>query len=132
MKLMFDGRPVFTGMGPGRTDYSDKEVVIGTWIDGKPLYRKITTGLTVPTNNNTVNYPSGIEDAIDTVLVCYANTMYGPEGNPNWISSNYQSSGGSFLCGIYINSRELWISNTLVGPRGKLCFAITEYTKQKD
>lgn len=114
--------------------YSTDEVRIGTWIDGKPLYRKITTGIVLPQTISTAStrYPSGIKDEIDTMVTCFANVLYGPDNDQNWISSNYQSSGGIFICGIYINSRDLFINNTLQGAKGKTCFAITEYTKQKD
>lgn len=32
-------------------NYSTSEQVVGTWIDGKPLYRKIITGTTTAGNN---------------------------------------------------------------------------------
>ena len=46
--------------------YSTEEQVIGTWIDGKPLYRKVLVG-TVPTVSesgtwNSVDVPIGVEN----------------------------------------------------------------------
>lgn len=35
--------------------YSTEEVRIGTWIDGKPLYRKVFTGTKVSGSNTTIN-----------------------------------------------------------------------------
>lgn len=112
--------------------YSEEERRIGTWIDGKPLYQKVVTGLDVPSSTTYLRYPSGISDPIDTAIKCKAHVKYGPEDDPNYISSNYQSGGGSFICGIYVNSREIWVTNTLEGPKGKKCFVILEYTKQTD
>ena len=36
--IMKDGKPYFFGSGES---YSTEEQVIGTWIDGKPLYQKV-------------------------------------------------------------------------------------------
>lgn len=112
--------------------YSEEERRIGTWIDGKPIYRKVVTGLDVPTSPTYLRYPSGISDPIDTAIKCRAYVLYGEESDPNWITSNYHSSGGIFICGIYVSAREIWITNTLQGPKGKKCFVILEYTKQTD
>jgi len=46
--------------GAGGNDYSTDEKVIGSWIDGKPLYQKTFTGLNIPTgwdNSNAVITP---------------------------------------------------------------------------
>ena len=59
------------GSGGGSNDvYSTEETRIGTWIDGKPLYRMvITEELTVPTNNtNYIDTSKSINDLhIETV-----------------------------------------------------------------
>ena len=72
--------------------YSEEERRIGTWIDGKPIYRKVVTGLDVPTSPTYLRYPSGISDPIDTAIKCRAYVLYGEESDPNWITSNYHSS----------------------------------------
>lgn len=41
MGVKFNG--MTAGGGKGGVDYSTDEQVIGTWIDGKPLYRKVIT-----------------------------------------------------------------------------------------
>ena len=42
-------------------DYSTTEKVVGTWIDGKPLYQKTIQLGTLP-NNTTIDYPHNILD----------------------------------------------------------------------
>lgn len=42
-------------------DYSTEEKVVGTWIDGKPLYQKTIQLGTLP-NNTTIDYPYNILD----------------------------------------------------------------------
>lgn len=49
--------------------YSTEEVLIGTWIDGKPIYRKVIT-MTLPNNSVTywtdvTNSPEGIETIVN-------------------------------------------------------------------
>ena len=40
--------------------YSTEEQVIGTWIDGKPLYRKVIDGIVLSGNETIVEQTSGI------------------------------------------------------------------------
>lgn len=48
--------------------YSTEEQVIGTWIDGKPIYRKIFTGTSNTQTNATIhNYAENV----DTVVHAY-------------------------------------------------------------
>lgn len=112
--------------------YSEEERRIGTWIDGKPIYRKVVMDLDVPTSPAYLVYPCGIEGLIDTAIKCRGYVKYGTGSKLNYITSNYVSDGGKFLCGIWTTSNEIWIENTLEGPKGKKCFVILEYTKQKD
>lgn len=62
------------GSGNWNTDgvpthhYSTSEQVIGTWIDGKPLYERVFTGLSIALNGNDwvyFNDPTDIENVID-------------------------------------------------------------------
>lgn len=40
------------------TDYSTEEKIVGTWIDGKPLYQKTVTGVSYTLSKNWVNLPN--------------------------------------------------------------------------
>lgn len=57
MPAMYKGEAVFGVMGgdgsgnSGGEVYSTEETVIGTWIDGKPLYRKVVTTVTGSVGN---------------------------------------------------------------------------------
>ena len=49
-------------------NYSTEEQVIGTWIDGKPIYRKVFTGTSNTQTNATIhNYTENV----DTVVHAY-------------------------------------------------------------
>lgn len=62
------------GGGGGGEAYSTEETVIGTWIDGKPLYRKVFV-VTIPSfsDNNWVALNGTTIDELDTV--CYINLV---------------------------------------------------------
>ena len=52
--------------------YSTEEQVIGTWIDGKPLYRKVVTGTTKNVVSGEIDTKIGITN-VDTVISYSAN-----------------------------------------------------------
>ena len=60
-------------------NYSTDEQVVGTWIDGKPLYQKtLTTTTTIPTSASWVNITipdSNIETLIDIELSAHSGDM---------------------------------------------------------
>jgi len=53
-------------------EYSTEEQVIGTWIDGKPLYRKVVTGTTKNVVSGEIDTKIGITN-VDTVISYSAN-----------------------------------------------------------
>lgn len=60
MSIIYKGQTVANVGGGGGADpalevYSTEEVRIGTWIDGKPLYRKMYT-VTLPSSTNVGGY----------------------------------------------------------------------------
>lgn len=109
--------------------YSTEERRIGTWIDGKPIYRKVRP---ISLKNNTGNqqFDIGLTD-VDVVtdlkvIVKMATTSTG------WFVSNYMTTGGSVSCGIRLDYL-LWVSVlTFNDIAGQPAFAIVEYTKTTD
>lgn len=72
MKIIINGEAVEVGGGgPGGESldiYSTEETRIGTWIDGKPLYRRVFSG-TYPQQLNTLdpNFQTTTQLSIDTL-----------------------------------------------------------------
>lgn len=48
-------------------NYSTSETIIGTWIDGKPIYRKVVNTGQMPNNTNPKYVPTGISGTINVV-----------------------------------------------------------------
>lgn len=53
MKIIINGEVVEVGGGSSEELYSTEEIRIGTWIDGKPLYRKVIEFTTPESGNGT-------------------------------------------------------------------------------
>ena len=67
------GSGIWNQQGCYAHHYSTTEKVIGTWIDGKPLYEKTLSVASVSVGSNTKNH--GISN-IDNVIVCYGRCKY--------------------------------------------------------
>jgi hypothetical protein len=108
-------------------NYSLGEQKIGTWIDGKPLYRKVVTYSTKITSG-TVQIPHGIGN-LDTVVKCdYIAKWDGKNYPAPIIYSEYSKQVIVNFVGngyIYVKSfGETWDAYTLT--------VILEYTKTTD
>ena len=57
-------------------DYSAEEKIIGTWIDGKPLYKLLVKGTTTDKRVNLALSDKNIKEIINMTGVCNANDMY--------------------------------------------------------
>ena len=68
------------------TDYSTTEKIIGTWVDGKPLYQKTFSGTGTSTNNNTYKI-ANCSDAFPNLSEIISVSVTGNNTN------GYQSSG---------------------------------------
>lgn len=110
-----------------KVNYSTEEKVIGTWIDGNPIYRKIF----IDPNNSwsaTDNIIGNITDFKEPVtlkaIACYSSL-------PGWVENN---EGGSSRCYAYIKSNgevHFYRADVLDGssyPKK----VIIEYTKTTD
>ncbi len=113
-------------INPKLNKYSTNETIIGTWIDGKPLYRKVYS-ITSPSSTNT-NYANLSSLNIETTVHLYGyykNSTSGTFGIPFYDSdSNYSV--------IFINN-----SNQLRGRFGNASEitdvkVVIEYTKTTD
>lgn len=113
------------------SDYSTTEKKTGaTWIDGKPIYRKVITGTFTPSSSNigketTVNIDNSIT-ITDCTLVKMEGYMLGGNGtNVLYLGHSYYSSNGSIVLSsslnlasylniqYYITSLPAWFSGTV-------------------
>ena len=62
--LLYDGENIPEGyeeVGDYVPTYSTEETKVGTWVDGKPLYRKVLSSTTISDSNVDITLPSNID-----------------------------------------------------------------------
>lgn len=111
--------------------YSTNEIKIGTWIDGKPLYRKVIQ-TTIPTSGNNQNVSFQNNVAIMKSVSGFA--LQSASGGVNLILP-YISMSNSWSIYAYYNraNQELVIENSGTSfMNNATCYLIAEYTKTTD
>ena len=106
-----------------RDNYSTDEQVIGTWIDGKPLYRKVITGVTPSDSMCAIILPNNFES-----IVNLRGFIVGSDGYTNPIPMYWNDTFKiiiQILSGIlYLNYGDAFKSQQYI--------LIVEYTKTTD
>lgn len=114
-------------------DYSTEEQRIGTWIDGKPLYRKVIIGnITSNANIRTINNLLG-----DCNVCVNAYGMFDLQSSQGYCSINglrLDASGNELArSGVYLVNSTLMLATITNTDRNSAPFIITvKYTKITD
>lgn len=118
----------FSANSPNGVTYSEEETVIGTWIDGKPLYRSIIKG----TSSTYLNALVGI--GTKTIPIDTLVSFYGSLKTDSMIipinASTYDSNDIAIVGYVYNSLPSISISNEICA--NKPLIAIVEYTKTTD
>ena len=103
-------------------NYSTSEIVIGEWIDGKPIYRKVIDNISL-TNGTEVIISSGISSAHIITLKAVIHDGFNHElVIPNYIHNNLYGY-------IYYDPTTGNIHIFITGTTGSNGILIVEYTK---
>lgn len=113
-------------------EYSEDEKVIGTWIDGKPIYKLLIKGTTTKNRVNLDLKDKNIEEIISMTGVCNANNV---SSNPIcfYYASNPDEMAKNYTFMYYIrNDKSLFIGFGNLEMYSKVTFYIQlEYTKNE-
>lgn len=103
--------------------YSEEETRIGTWIDGKPLYRRVFKGMTSGKINSVVTFGSnlGIDTFVNGWISVTTTLSFQDMGPGNYTNIYYNNSKQQIEIGI---AHETYINCPLI--------AIIKYTKTTD
>ena len=111
----------------GSTNYSLDEQVVGTWIDGKPLYQK-TIDCGKGLNNNLKTIAHGILN-IDTIIRTDGLDIHEDSnrtgGSLPWVDRT------SFLVGLWADSTNIYIRSTYDASSTQY-YCTIQYTKTTD
>ncbi|MBS5955491.1 MAG: hypothetical protein KIC73_01115 [Clostridiales bacterium] len=61
--------------GNSKDVYSYDEIEIGTWVDGKPIYRKVIPGKLAKNSGNIITFANVSDLKIDRVINLYGNAV---------------------------------------------------------
>ena len=117
----------------GLNTYSTTETRIGTWIDGKPLYRKVINVGNKPTDA-TINVSNAVSD-LDT-LVRISGTAYNATFNQYYnIPNTHDTIASWFINALIVNKKDLQVRGGIGwNNAGGLTniYVVLEYTKTTD
>jgi hypothetical protein len=117
-------------------NYSTEEQVVGTWIDGKPLYQKtfeITNTISTTTPSDFTNIEHGI-DNIDVVTNIMGAARRRDDDNSMWYPIGMADTDQTaYTIAVRMNSKYIsyYIRRYSVGEIKKL-FVTAQYTKTTD
>ena len=94
--------------------YSTEEQVIGTWIDGKPLYQKSVTSNIDLTPNNTNPISTGITNAKE-IIETIGMVAYGVDPGEYWLTLPFCDDPGSGITNSLVKIISVNKYNGIVG-----------------
>ena len=113
----------------GNYNYSTTENVIGQWIDGKPIYRKVISTNSLAGSQDYKEIPHGISNMDKIVsLKCIAKD----ENDVYFDFNNLTGTTGTTSIKVFIDNTNISVYNgAIIGPVNEAYF-ILEYTKTTD
>lgn len=124
-----DGTVTISAAGGGGEVYSTEETVIGTWIDGKPLYRKVYVTNAPNVINSEVPVIQGLNPNFNFVKIY--GTAYDSAINNSYYPMPMQYSS-EFFISAFIRSNNLYVMISSIGYKNIPCWFVLEYTKTTD
>ncbi len=117
-----------------KNGYSFEETCIGTWVDGKPLYRKMIDFGTLPSNGEKMQQVD-----VDNLEFCYIDV-----GNSLWMDSkwnifNAKTAPGIFtpiyttmISTMYYSQKSVYVNTTVASASLYRMYVCIKYTKTTD
>lgn len=109
--------------------YQTNETTIGTWIDSKPIYRRVFTGTKVSGTDLNISAPWA--SSIDT-LITLTGTMKAPNTDYSYPLQRYESSSIWSLVNINRNTGQVRVASSTGNYSNGNVVIIVEYTKTTD
>lgn len=114
-----------------KSTYSTSETVVGTWIDGKPLYRKVIT------TTNTISNDTVIAHGISNVNLIYIKNafMFNPSGQISWqlpIDLYGTTETSTDRVGVAVGTNNIIFKCDTSWGNAWTKYVVLEYTKTTD
>ena len=117
--------------GGGSMNYSTDEQVVGTWIDGKPVYQKSFATTLTDHDQTDISMGASIDKYIDINVIQYSSGYFRPLTLiTNDFTKYIKVSAANNDAGQYANT--LYIRNTEPNYYNTNVIATVQYTKTTD
>lgn len=115
-----------SGGGPSYEIYSTEEQRIGTWIDGKPLYRKVYTGTTGASGEvKNIGVILNLDNLINLFGILKTSSK-------NFVSLSFSQGGYYTTLGINADTNMVYVLSNSQTHLNSPVTVIAEYTKTTD
>ncbi len=123
------------GNGGSENVYSTEETVCGTWIDGKPIYRKVITGKLANDSGNSIVFASVPELRIDQLINLHGNMIDNNKVANIVFPVSYNRTNGLFAAiNMCYNTSACTIDYNFLNNNGQYsgctAYVVIEYTKK--
>ena len=110
--------------------YSTEETRIGTWIDGKPIYRSVLLyDFNRQSNSMSVNIDISALN-VDKVVTLRATTYTDIQGQYFYVSGHCEGASNYFT--TFFGDGKIYLKCAYIGAQIQRIFVIFEYTKTTD
>ncbi len=109
-------------------NYSTDEQVIGTWIDGKKLYRKVYKATTPSTSESTAIVDIS-ELNVDTQVNIYGSIFTPENGSAYSLNTCF---GSTDTVATWFNKTNIYMKVSYTNRQNRPCIIVIEYTKTTD
>lgn len=110
--------------------YSTNEMVIGKWIDGKPIYRKVIRTNT-PTKANTTTVVLSLENTVSDIIRTDGFIVVGSGSSKGYVPVNGSIIDNTTFKGAWCSANEVYMSVSEYYINKQVTL-ILEYTKTTD
>ena len=129
--VISDGDEGGGGGGGGSEEvYSTEETRIGTWIDGKPIYRKVYVLNSGQNGEHMIDVPGFDVSQIDTMVRMNA-IIKGIQSSGTWVQDGWNFSASNLL-NFQISEGHMRIAHSPAFYANRPLWVILEYTKTTD
>jgi hypothetical protein len=121
--------------GDSKQVYSYDEIEIGTWVDGKPLYRKVITGKLANNSGNDIVFASVSDFTIDKLVNLYGSFADGVSNTQGGLQTSYNRTNGLFTAvNMFYNGDTANLYYNFIDTNrvysGCTAYVVLEYTKK--
>lgn len=135
MSAIINGNTVYCGGfsgGNSKLNYSTEEQVVGTWIDGKPIYQKtITDVMPQVTDNDFLTHP--IDTGVENLEFMVNSQVCVKQSDISILNTPYLTNAGLMIKHNYnIALNELIVLSNASAYSNAILYVTIQYTKTTD